>query len=79
MRQEQVTISAASGDVGGDTRLAADETRTFQFPLNGGRRVHAALLYRLTPTTPESESITMAESTHPQPVDSDQSTDQRNE
>ena len=54
MRQEQVTISAASGDDGGDTRLAADETRTFQFPLNGGRRVHAALLYRLTPTTPES-------------------------
>ena len=79
MRQEQVTISAASGDDGGDNRLAADETRTFQFPLNGGRRVHAALLYRLTPTTPESESITMAESTHPQPVDTLQSTDQRNE
>ena len=61
--EEQVSISASSGADGADNRLAPDETRTFRFPLNGGRRIHAELLYRLTPATPKSESITMAEAT----------------
>ena len=61
--EEQVSISVSSGADGADNRLAPDETRTFRFPLNGGRRIHAELLYRLTPATPKSESITMAEAT----------------
>jgi hypothetical protein len=61
--EDQISISASSGANGADNRLAPDETRTFRFPLNGGRQIHAVLLYRLTPATPESESITMAEAT----------------
>ena len=61
--EEQVSISVSSGADGADNRLAPDETRTFRFPLNGGRRIHAELLYRLTPATPKSESVTMAEAT----------------
>ena len=42
-------------------RISPGETREFVSTLNDTEKIEARLLYRLTPTTPETEWITMAE------------------
>ncbi len=59
-RHEQVFISAASNEPEA-RRLAPDETREFLYPLGDTDQIEAKLLYRLIPTTPETEWVTMAE------------------
>jgi hypothetical protein len=59
-RHEQVFISAAS-EKPETNRISPGETREFVSTLNDTEKIEAKLLYRLTPTTPETEWITMAE------------------
>ena len=59
-RHEQVFISAAS-EKPATSRISPGETREFVSTLNDTEKIEAKLLYRLTPTTPETEWITMAE------------------
>ena len=59
-RHEQVFISAASEEPA-TSRISPGETREVVYPLNDTEKIEAKLRYRLTPTTPETEWITMAE------------------
>lgn len=59
-RDEQVFISASSSEPE-TNRLLPGETRDFVYPLNDTEQIEAKLRYRLIPTTPETEWITMAE------------------
>ena len=59
-RHEQVFISAASEEPA-TSRISPGETREFVYTLNDTEQIEAKLLYRLTPTTPETEWVTMAE------------------
>ena len=59
-RHEQVFISAASAKLE-TNRISPGETREFMYTLSATKKVEAKLRYRLTPTTPETEWITMAE------------------
>ena len=59
-RHEQVFISDAPQKPE-NSRIQPGETREFAYPLNDTEQIDAKLLYRLTPTTPEAEWITMAE------------------
>ena len=59
-RHEQVFISAASEEPA-TSRISPGETREVVYTLNDTEKIEAKLLYRLTPTTPETEWVTMAE------------------
>ena len=59
-RDEQVLISASSSEPE-TSRLLPGETRDFVYTLNDTEQIEAKLRYRLIPTTPETEWITMAE------------------
>ena len=59
-RHEQAFISDAS-EKPETSRISPGETREFVYTLNDTEKIEAKLLYRLTPTTPETEWITMAE------------------
>ncbi len=58
---EQRSISAKSGEGGDDNRIQPGVTRQFSYGFGNGAKIEAKLRYRLLPTTPESEWITMAE------------------
>ena len=57
---EQITISATSGEGGSDNRIQPGETRQFSYEIGNQAQIEAKLRYRLLPTTPETEWITMA-------------------
>ena len=59
-RHEQVFISESS-DKPEHSRMQPGETREFAYTLNDTEQIKAKLRYRLIPTTPETEWITMAE------------------
>ena len=59
-RHEQVFISEDS-DKPEHSRIQPGETREFVYTLNDTEKIEAKLLYRLIPTTPETEWIKMAE------------------
>ena len=59
-RHEQVFISDTA-EKPENSRIPPGETREFVFSLNDKEQIEAKLRYRLTPTTPETEWITMAE------------------
>ena len=59
-RREQAFISEAS-DKPEHSRIQPGETREFVYTLNDTEKIEAKLLYRLIPTTPETEWIKMAE------------------
>ena len=59
-RNAQVLISASSSEPE-TSRLLPGETRDFVYNLSETERIAVKLRYRLTPTTPETEWITMAE------------------
>ncbi|MCZ6675761.1 MAG: hypothetical protein O7E52_00775, partial [Candidatus Poribacteria bacterium] len=65
LRREQALISASSGEGGTDNRIPPGETRRFAYEIGGKAQVEATLRYRLLPTTPEAEWITMAEASQP--------------
>ena len=60
IRHEQVFISEES-DKPEHSRMQPGETREFVYPLSDVEKIKAKLRYRLIPTTPETEWITMAE------------------
>jgi len=60
-RHEQVPHSVSSGEGGSDNRPQPGETRQFVYPIGAKEKIEAKLLYRLLPTTPEAEWVTMAE------------------
>ena len=57
---KQIFISEES-DKPENSRVLPGETREFVYTLNNTEKIEAKLLYRLIPTTPEIEWITMAE------------------
>ena len=59
-RHEQVFVSAASNEPE-TSRIPPGETREVVYTLSDTEKIEAKLRYRLTPTTPETEWITMAE------------------
>ena len=59
-RQEQIFISDAA-ETPENSRISPGETREIVFFLSDTEKIEAQLRYRLTPTTPETEWITMAE------------------
>ena len=59
-RHEQVFISEES-EKPETNRISPGETREFVYALSGTEKIEAILRYRLTPTTPETEWVTMAE------------------
>ena len=59
-RHEQVFISAASEEPE-TNRISPGETREVVYTLNDTEKIEVQLRYRLTPTTPETEWVTMAE------------------
>lgn len=59
-RHEQVFISEAS-EKPENSRIRPGETREFTYTLGDVEKIEAKLRYRLIPTTPETEWITMAE------------------
>lgn len=59
-RDEQVLISALSS-MPETSRLLPGETRDFVYSLSDTETIEVKLRYRLTPTTPETEWVTMAE------------------
>ena len=59
-RHEQVFISEAS-DKPEHSRIQPGETRDFSYALSNTEKIEVKLRYRLIPTTPEAEWITMAE------------------
>lgn len=61
INHEQISISAASGEGGSDNRIQPGATRQFSYAIGSQAQIEAKLRYRLLPTTPETEWITMAE------------------
>ena len=61
IEREQFSISGVSGEGGNDNRIQPGATRQFSYELGNRAQIAAKLRYRLLPTTPESEWITMAE------------------
>ena len=59
-RHEQIFISAAS-DKPETSRILPGETRQVVYTLSDTEKIAVKLRYRLTPTTPETEWVTMAE------------------
>lgn len=59
-RNEQVLISASSTKPE-TSRLLPGETRDYLYSLSDTEKIEVRLRYRLTPTTPETEWVTMAE------------------
>jgi hypothetical protein len=57
---KQVFISATSSEPE-TSRLLPGETRDFVYNLSNTEKIEAKLRYRLTPTTPETEWVTMAD------------------
>ena len=58
---EQISISATSGEGGSDNRIQPGATRYFSYEIGNQAQIEAKLRYRLLPTTPETEWVTMAE------------------
>ena len=58
---EQISISGTSGEGGSDNRLQPGATRQFTYEFGSQAQIEAKLRYRLRPTTPETEWITMGE------------------
>ena len=57
----QISISATSGEGGSDNRIQPGATRQFSYAIGSQAQIEAKLRYRLLPTTPETEWVTMAE------------------
>ncbi len=60
-RHEQVFISASSGEEESDNRIPPGDTWQFAYEISAKAQVEAIVRYRLLPTTPEAEWVTMAE------------------
>lgn len=58
---EQILHSVSSGENGSDNRVQPGETRQFIYEIGPKEAIEATLRYRLTPTTPETEWVIMAE------------------
>ena len=64
---EQIFRSVSSGENGSDNRIPPGETQRLTYEVGTGEIIEAKLRYRLQPTTPETDWITMAQASQTTP------------